>query len=103
MYIQYHGFSLRAASRVYAYRVIDSPQEAREFTVDVQNDAFRSPPLRIQDGPGICYARLKQELGRETTESPTEPHLHIGQSDIQEYVERTYPKPVKKWGVGGAP
>ena len=100
MYIQYRGFSLEATSRIYAYHVIGSPQGAREFTVDVQNDAFRSPPLRIQDGPGICYTRLKQELDRETSETPVSTHLRIGQSDIQEYVERTYPKPVKKWGAG---
>jgi hypothetical protein len=103
MYIQYRGFSLEATSRIYAYHVINSPQGVREITVDVQNDAFRSPSLRIQDGPGICYARLKQELDRETSESPVETHLSIGQSDIQEYVERTYPKAVKKWGAGAKP
>jgi len=100
MYIQYCGFSLEASCRTYAYHVIDPPQGTREFTVDVQNDAFRSPPLRIQDGPGMCYARLKQDLERETSEFPAAAHLRIGQSDIQEYVERTYPKPVKKWGAG---
>ncbi|HUX10370.1 MAG TPA: hypothetical protein VMW51_06975 [Terriglobia bacterium] len=99
MHIQYRGFSLEEKCRSYAYHVIDTPQGTREFTVDVQNDAFRSPPLRIQDGPGMCYARLKQNLDRETSESPAALHLSIGQSDIQEYVERTYPKLVKKWGA----
>lgn len=103
MYIQYRGFSLEATSRIYAYHVIDPPQGTREFTVDVQNNAFRSPPLKIQDGPGMCYARLKQELDCETNESPAEPHLCINQSDIQEYVEKTYPKPVKKWIAGAQP
>ena len=83
--------------------MIDAPQGTREFTVEVQNTAFRSPPLRFQDGPGICYARLKQELGRETSESPAEPHLSITPSDIQEYVEKTYPKPVKRWSAGVKP
>ena len=50
----------------------------------------------MQDGPGLGYARLKQELDRETSESPAEPHLRIGQSDIQEYLEKTYPQRVKK-------
>ena len=103
MYIQYRGFSLEATSRIYAYRVIGSPQGAREFTVDVQNDAFRSPPLRIQDGPGMCYARLKQELDRETDESPAKTCLRITQYDIQVYLEKTYPKPVKKWANGARP
>jgi hypothetical protein len=103
MYIQYRGFSLEATSRTYAYHVIDPPEVSREFTVDVQNDAFRSPPLKIQDGPGMCYARLKQELDCETSESPAEHHLRITPSDIQEYVEKTYPKPVKKWAAGANP
>jgi len=103
MYIQYLGFSLDASSRTYAYHVIDAPQGAREFTVVVQNTAFRSPPLKIQDGPGMCYARLKQELDCETSESPAEPHLRITPSNIQEYVDKTYPKPVKKWVAGANP
>lgn len=103
MYIQYRGFSFDATSRIYSYRVIDPPQGTREFTVDVGNDAFRSPPFRIQDGPGICFARLKLELDRETSEAPAEHHLSITLSDIQEYVEKTYPKPVKKWSAGANP
>jgi len=96
MYIQYRGFSIEATSRVYAYHVIDPPQGSREFTVDVQTDEFRFSSLKIQDGPGICYARLKQELDCETDESPAEIHLRITQRDIQVYMEKTYPKPVKK-------
>jgi hypothetical protein len=99
MYIQYRGFSIEAASRVYAYHVIDPPQGSREFTVDIQTNELHSPPVKIQDGPGMCYARLKQELAGETSDSPAETHLHITSGDIREYVERTYPKPVKKWGA----
>jgi len=103
MYIQYLGFSIEATSRVYAYHVIDPPQGNREFTVDVQTNAFHLPPLKIQDGPGMCFARLKQELDCETDDSPAETHLHITQGDIREYVEKTYPKPVKKWAAGTTP
>lgn len=102
MYIQYSGFDLATNSRTYTFHVIDPPEAAREFTVDVQSEAFRLPPFKTQDGPGICLARLKQELERETLGSPAEVHLQVGQSDICEYVERTYPKPVKKWGVGSS-
>lgn len=98
MYIQYHGFSIEAASRVYAYHVIDPPQGSREFTVEIETNALHLPPLKIQDGPGMCYARLKQELDHETGDSPAEAHLHITEGDIQDYVQKTYPKPVKKWG-----
>jgi hypothetical protein len=100
MYIQYAGFTLETNSRVYAFHVIHSPQVAREFTVNVQSNAFVPSLLKIQDGPGISMARLKRELDQETPESPAETSLLIGQNDIQEYVAKTYPKPVKKWGIG---
>jgi hypothetical protein len=100
MYIQYAGFTLETDSRIYAFHVIHPPQEAREFTVNLQTNAFGSSLLKMQDGPGISMARLKRELDQETPESPAETSLCIGQSDIQEYVAKTYPKPVKKWGIG---
>ncbi|HEX5412446.1 MAG TPA: hypothetical protein VFZ27_11380 [Terriglobia bacterium] len=101
--IQYRGFSVEETSRIYAYHVVEQLKETRHFTVDVQTRALHSSPLKIQDGPGMCYARLKQELDHETEEFPAEAHLHITPGDIQEYVERTYPKPVKKWATGARP
>jgi hypothetical protein len=100
MFIQYAGFNLEAHSRTYAFRVLNPPEAVREFTVNVQSEAFGTPPFKIQDGPGICLARLKQELNRETQGTHAETSLCIGSSDIREYVEKTYPKPVKKWGLG---
>jgi hypothetical protein len=100
MYIQYAGFTLQTDSRTYTFHVIDPPEEAREFTVNVESKAFRSSALKIQDGPGISMARVKVELDRETREMPAVTTLRIGQRDIQEYVEKTYPKPVRKLGIG---
>ena len=100
MYIQYAGFNLETNSRTYTFHVIDPPEETREFTVNVQGEAFRIPPFKIQDGPGICMVRLRQELERETHESPAVTSLCIGQTDISAYVEKNYPKPAKKWGIG---
>ncbi len=90
MYIQYVGFDVAASSRIYNFHVIDT-QEAREFTVEVQSETFRPARLKLQDGPDICFARLKQELQGETQESRIEAHLNIGERDIQEYIERHYP------------
>jgi hypothetical protein len=100
MYIQYAGFNLQTDSRNYTFHVIDPPEKTREFTINVLGEAFRIPPFKIQDGPGICMVRLRQELARETQESRAEPSLYIGQSDISEYIEHNYPKPAKKWGIG---
>jgi len=97
MYIQYIGFNVAASSRIYNFDVIGKAEEAREFTVKVQSEAFRSAHLKFQDGPGICFERLEQELESETQESRAEAHLSIGKRDIQEYLEGRYPrKPLAK-------
>ncbi len=88
MYIQYVGFNVAASSRTYNFDVLDT-QETREFTVQVQSEAFRPAGLKLQDGPDICFARLKQELQGETQESRVEAHLSIADQDIQEYLVRT--------------
>lgn len=90
MYIQYVGFNIAASSRVYNFDVIGI-EEVREFTVKVQSEAFRPAALKLQDGPGICFARLKQELQEETPEARAEAHLSIAELDIQEYLERHRP------------
>ena len=89
MYIQYIGFNVAASSRIYNYDVIDT-QEARAFTVEVQSEAFRPGHLKLQDGPDICFARLKLELEGETQESRAEAHLNLGERNIQEYSEQHY-------------
>jgi hypothetical protein len=97
MYIQYVGFNVAANSRIYNFDVIDL-NEAREFTVTVGSEAFRPARLKLQDGPNICFARLKEEILRETQESRAEAHLSIAEQDIQEYLERHPPRePVGKW------
>jgi len=91
MYIQYVGFNIAASARIYNFDVIDT-QEAREFTVAIRSAAFRPGSLKLHDGPGICYARLKSELDGETQESRAEAHLSLGKRDIQEYSEQHYPR-----------
>lgn len=93
MYIQYVGFDVAASSRIYNFHVIDTPGEAREFTVNIQSDAFRTARLKLQDGPAICFARLKQELQGEPAASSAGNSLSIGERDIREYWERHHPRP----------
>ncbi len=102
MYIQYVGFNVAASSRIYNFNVIDT-NEPREFTVEVQSAAFGPTRLRLQDGPGICFARLQQELQGETKEARAEAHLSIGEQYIEEYLEQHYPrKPSSSWRTGGS-
>jgi hypothetical protein len=91
MYIQYVGFNVAASSRTYNFDVLD-PKEAREFTVQVQSKAFRPAGLKLQDGPDICFARLNQELQRETQDSRAEANLRIAEKDVREYIERHAPR-----------
>ncbi len=105
MYIQYVGFNHATGSRIYNFDVIDTV-EAREFTVEVQSGAFRPAALKLQDGPGICFARLKQELQGETPEARAAAHssINIREQDIQEYLERHYPpKPSSGRRTGADP
>ena len=87
MYIQYVGFNVAASSRIYNYDVLDT-KERREFTVQVQSEAFRPSGLKLQDGPSICFDRLKRELGAETEQSRAAADLSIGERDIDEYLDR---------------
>jgi hypothetical protein len=96
LHIQYVGFNVGGGSRFYNFDVIGTAEESREFTVKVQSEAFRSSPLKFQDGPGICFKRLEQELEGETQESRAKTLLEVGKKEILEYVERNYPhKPAK--------
>ena len=101
MYIQYVGFNVAGSSRIYNYDVLDT-KEKREFTVEVQSEAFRPSGLQLQDGPDICFARLKQPLEGETQESRTEGHLSIRKRDVAEYLEQHYPRqPLVKKAASG--
>ena len=91
MYIQYVGFNVADSSRTYNFDVIGT-EETREFTVKVQSEAFRPAGLKLQDGPDICFTRLKQELLGETQEARAEAHLGIGERNIQEYMDQHYPR-----------
>jgi ActR/RegA family two-component response regulator len=94
VYIQYTGFKVATNSRIYNFRVLDPTREQRAFTVKIQSDTNHWASLKLQDGPGICFERVEQELGRETPASDAELNLHISDLDIRDYMKRHYP-PVK--------
>jgi CheY-like chemotaxis protein len=97
MYIQYRGFGVATNSRIYKFHVIDPTREQREFTVKIQSDTNHWASLKLQDGPGICFERLEQELARETPALSAEQNLQITEADILAYMKHHYP-PVKTYG-----
>jgi hypothetical protein len=74
--------------------VLDPVGEQRAFTVKIQSDTNHWASLKLQDGPGICFERLEQELGRETPALHADLNLYISELDIRDYMKRHYP-PVK--------
>ena len=90
MNIQYVGFAVATTSRSYSFRVFEALQQTREFTVKIQLGAFRSTSLKFQDGPDICFARLKQKLENETPETRVEHHLRLGDQEIEDYLQRRH-------------
>src|SRR5438046_9208135 len=93
MYIQYVGFTVAASSRIYNYDVLDTKQK-REFTVNVQSEAFRPAGLKLQDGPSICSDRLKRALGADTEKWRAEAELSIAEREIDQYLARSYSRQV---------
>jgi hypothetical protein len=91
MYIQYVGFNEAASSRTYNFDVIGIG-ETREFRVKVQAEMFRPARLKVQDGPSICFERLRQELQSETLELRAQANLNVADGDIQKYLERQSPR-----------
>ena len=92
MFIQFAGHDIGVNSRIYNFDVMDPPREAREFTVQIESETSRWVSLKLQDGPSICFERLRRELERETPELHAEAHLHIGEQDVKEYLARQHPK-----------
>jgi len=101
MYIQYGGFNGTAGSRVYSFHVMDAAREPREFTVEIHSEAFGPSQLRFQEGPDICFARLKKGLQEETQDAHAERHLNISEQDVQAYLESHRPVKVPGKGRGG--
>jgi hypothetical protein len=92
MFIQFAGYNVEDNSRIYNFDVVDPPRETREFTVEIESKTSRWGCLQLQDGPGICFERLRRELERETPEFYAESHLSIGEQDIKEYLARQHPQ-----------
>ena len=92
MFIQFAGYDIKANSRIYNFDVMDPPREAREFTVQIESDTSRWGSLKLQDGPSICFERLRRALERETPSLRAESRLRIGEQDIQEYLARQHPR-----------
>lgn len=90
--IHYDGFIVSVNSRTYQFHVTGPLRELREFTLTIPLEAFRTAQFKFQDGPDICFARLRRELDGETEDLHAETHMVILALDIQEYSDRRHPR-----------
>jgi hypothetical protein len=94
--IQYEICVVSTTSRTYNFRVIDAPGQLRQFSVRIPSELFCPTLLKYQDGPPITFERLKQEIVCERHDAQAKPHLRIAETDINEYLERHYPRKKSK-------
>ena len=92
--IQYVGFESKASNREYAYRVVDPLAGTREIVFTISNQAFLEKLVRYQDGPEVCYLKLRRELEAESTEAPLRKRSAVSDAELGEY--RATHRPAKR-------
>jgi hypothetical protein len=98
--IQYLGYQARRKVRTYGFRVVEVGREEREFTLSVPSQSLLDNHFKCQDVPGLCLAKLKEELSSETPDHAVPLQLTLSGAELRKYVETHYPaqgKPFKPW------
>jgi hypothetical protein len=88
--VQYRGFEAKALVREYTFNVREAGSE-REFTLNIENEAFVSHRARYQDAPAICAQRLNAELAAHSNQ-PTESQFAITGLELDTFRESHSPK-----------
>ena len=97
MQIQYLGFQLKAHGRDYAYRVVDSKAEDREFIFSISNRTFSEAHMPYQDAAYFCYQKLQRALGLETADQPFPRRSTLSEQELDEYLEKRRPTRRRSW------
>lgn len=95
--IQYLGFRLEASGRDYSYRVVNSKDGDREFTLSISNRAFTECRFPYQDAAAYCYKKLQKALDEE---SPGQPFPHrsvLSDEELDEYMMSRRPAKKRTW------
>jgi hypothetical protein len=89
--VQYVGFKVTSLVREYTFSVREATG-AREFILNIANEAFVSHRARYQDAPAICALRLNAELAAHANH-PHESHFAITVSELDSYRQSHGPRP----------
>jgi hypothetical protein len=102
--IRYEGFIVVATDRFYNFSVSGASEEPRQFIVGISSRSFVKAQLKFQDGPAICFHRLKVEIDRESLDCPANAQMTISGQDIEDYLVTQHPRKVlkKKRAASGA-
>jgi hypothetical protein len=75
--VQYVGFQAKPFAREYTFHVRKAGED-REFTLNIENEAFVSHRARYQDAPDICAQRLQAELAAHANHPPETQYVITG-------------------------
>lgn len=89
--LQYVGFRTTAAGREYTL-CASGGLEPRMFVVLIPSEAFASHTARFQDGPDLCFRRLRRELTDDPDLLPGA-GLVLTTEELLDYVQGSVPKP----------
>ncbi len=94
--VQYVGFEAKALERVYTFSVREAPDEPREFTLTIANEAFNSHRVRYQDAADICSRKLHRELVIHANHPPKTSY-RISDAELEDYRDSHSPKTARKF------
>ncbi len=90
--LEYLGFRNTPGRREYILRAQSGP-EAREYTVWIAHTAFAMRKALLQDGPDICYQKLRRELAESELRGVA--CVGVTESDLATYRE-THAPPTRR-------
>jgi len=79
------GVVPRTGYREYGFSIEDSDKALRRVVLTIADDMFSSRQLLFQEAPDLCYQKLLEDLGNETSEAPIRNRRAIGSSDVERY------------------
>jgi hypothetical protein len=96
MNIQYLGFEQDLKCRRYAFRVIETLKQDREFQLSVENQAVIASKFKLQDIPDLCFSRLKRELACEKPGEFVALQSSVTEFELNQYIAEHYPSKKKR-------
>jgi hypothetical protein len=89
--VEYLDFTAGEVAREYHLRVRRGT-ESHEVTILIPNEAFLSGRVRYQDGPDVCFLKIRKELTEGGEGSVPARMLRMSDQELDEYKVSHTPK-----------